>query len=339
MTSQHALTPEVLVPRIGDYLVERGFLKPEQLNHALEMQKTYRANGKNILLGDLLLELKLIERNRLDQAITEQIIQLRNALEESNRTLEQRVIQRTHELQVALNKLAELDKLKTNIIANISHELRTPLTHIKGYQELLLAGAMGDLSPEVSNTLVTIRRSTERLERLIEDLINFSQMSKGDVALRLIEADLNRMVANVLKHSQPKADEKNITLTAKLPDTPAVIRMDEEKISWVVLQLLDNAIKFTKPEGNVTVTIRQEPIGYRISVEDTGIGIPAEKMDEIFEPFHQLDGSSTRRYGGTGLGLSLVKQIIEAHHSQINVSSEVGKYSKFEFTLPFVNIE
>lgn len=339
MTSQHALTPEVLVPRIGDYLVERGFLKPEQLNHALEMQKTYRANGKNILLGDLLLELNFIERNRLDQAITEQIIQLRNALEESNRTLEQRVIQRTHELQVALNKLAELDKLKTNIIANISHELRTPLTHIKGYQELLLAGAMGDLSPEVSNTLVTIRRSTERLERLIEDLINFSQMSKGDVALRLIEADLNRMVANVLKHSQPKADEKNITLTAKLPDTPAVIRMDEEKISWVVLQLLDNAIKFTKPEGNVTVTIRQEPIGYRISVEDTGIGIPAEKMDEIFEPFHQLDGSSTRRYGGTGLGLSLVKQIIEAHHSQINVSSEVGKYSKFEFTLPFVNIE
>ena len=231
MTSQHALTPEVLVPRIGDYLVERGFLKPEQLIHALEMQKTYRANGKNILLGDLLLELNFIERNRLDQAITEQIIQLRNALEESNRTLEQRVIQRTHELQVALNKLAELDKLKTNIIANISHELRTPLTHIKGYQELLLAGAMGDLSPEVSNTLVTIRRSTERLERLIEDLINFSQMSKGDVALRLIEADLNRMVANVLKHSQPKADEKNITLTAKLPDTPAVIRMDEEKIS------------------------------------------------------------------------------------------------------------
>jgi len=339
MTSQHALTPEVLVPRIGDYLVERGFLKPEQLNHALEVQKTYRTNGKNILLGDLLLELKYIERNRLDQAITEQIIQLRNALEESNRTLEQRVIQRTHELQVALNKLAELDKLKTNIIANISHELRTPLTHIKGYQELLLAGAMGDLSPEVSNTLITIRRSTERLERLIEDLINFSQMSKGDVALRLVEADLNKMVANVLKHSQPKAEEKKIILTAHLPDTPAVIRMDEEKISWVVLQLLDNAIKFTKPEGTVTVAIRQEPIGYRISIEDTGIGIPAERMDEIFEPFHQLDGSSTRRYGGTGLGLSLVKQIIEAHHSKISVTSEVGKYSRFEFTLPFVNIE
>src|SRR5690606_35640309 len=146
----------------------------------LEMQKTYRANGKNILLGDLLLELNFIERNRLDQAISEQIIQLRNALEESNRTLEQRVIQRTHELQVALNKLAELDKLKTNIMANISTELRTPLPHFKGYQEPCLAGAIGDLSPEVSTTHVTIRRSTERLERLIEDLINFSQMSKGD---------------------------------------------------------------------------------------------------------------------------------------------------------------
>ncbi len=336
MTPQQALTPEVLVPRIGDYLVERGFLKPDQLTHALELQKAYRANGGNILLGDLLLELKYIDRNRLDQAITEQIIQLRNALEEANRTLEQRVIQRTHELQVALNKLAELDKLKSNIIANISHELRTPLTHIKGYQELLLAGAMGDLPAEVANTLKTIRRSTERLERLIEDLINFSQMSKGDVALKFVEVDLNKLVANVMKHSQPKADEKKIKLHALLPDAPAIIQVDEEKISWVVLQLLDNAIKFTPVEGSIAVTIQQEPIGYKVSIEDSGIGIPAEKMDEIFEPFHQLDGSSTRRYGGTGLGLSLVKQIIEAHHSQIKVSSELGKFARFEFTLPFV---
>jgi two-component system sensor histidine kinase/response regulator len=337
MTSQQPLTPESLVPRIGDYLVERGFLKPEQLNLALETQKQYRASGRNVLLGDLLLELQYIDRNKLDQAITEQIIQLRNALQEANRTLEQRVILRTQELQAALNKLAELDKLKSNIIANISHELRTPLTHIKGYQELLLAGAMGALTPEQDSTLKTIRRSTERLERLIEDLINFSQMSKGDVDLKVSEIDVKRMVTNVIKHSIPKAEEKRIRLQKNVPDEVTKTNADEEKISWVIMQLLDNAIKFTPEEGQVTVGVQKQPNGLLFQVEDTGIGIPADKVEDIFQPFHQLDGSSTRRYGGTGLGLSLVRQIVEAHQAKITVSSEVGKYARFSFLLPYLN--
>jgi len=337
MTSQQPLTPESLVPRIGDYLVERGFLKPEQLNNALDIQKEYRSSGRNVLLGDLLLELQYIDRNKLDQAITEQIIQLRNALQEANRTLEQRVILRTQELQAALNKLAELDKLKSNIIANISHELRTPLTHIKGYQELLLAGAMGALTAEQDSTLKTIRRSTERLERLIEDLINFSQMSKGDVDLKVSEIDVKRMVTNVIKHSIPKAEEKHIKLQKIVPDEAVKANADEEKISWVIMQLLDNAIKFTPEEGQVTVGVLKQPNGLLFQVEDTGIGIPADKVEDIFQPFHQLDGSSTRRYGGTGLGLSLVRQIVEAHQAKITVSSEVGKYARFSFLLPYLN--
>ena len=336
MTSQLALTPEILVPRIGDYLVEQGYLTPEQLAHALQTQKEYRQKGQTILLGDLLLKLNMIDRSHLDQVITEQIIQLRTALEESNRTLENRVNQRTQELQEALTKLADLDKLKSNIIANISHELRTPLTHIKGYQELLLAGAMGPLNPDQDSTLKTIRRSTERLEHLIEDLINFSQMSEGDVALRLINLDVSRMITNVLKHSTAKAEEKKIELKIKQPDEPAFIRADEEKVTWVMNQLLDNAIKFTPENGHVNLTVEKDTKGIRFCVEDSGIGIPAEKLEDIFQPFHQLDGSSTRRYCGTGLGLSLVRQIVEAHHSHINVVSEPGKYTRFSFVLPSI---
>jgi signal transduction histidine kinase len=132
-----------------------------------------------------LLELGLIDRQTLDQAITEQIMQLRAALQETNRQLEQRVQERTAELQNALNKLSELNQLKSNIVANISHELRTPLTHIKGYLELLIAELMGPLSPEQVGALEVMQRSTERLERQIEDLILFSIASRGEFSLRL----------------------------------------------------------------------------------------------------------------------------------------------------------
>lgn len=334
MTQQIPITPEILVPRLGDYLVEKRLVSNEQLEQALTMQNRLKTTGRTVLLGELLVEMRFIERSDLNRSITEQIMQLRNALQDANRTLEQRVIQRTIELQDALNKLAELDKLKSNIIANISHELRTPLTHIKGYQELLLAGAMGDLTPDQESTLKTIRKSTDRLERLIEDLINFSQISKGEISLKLIRLEMPRLVQNVIKHSSIKADEKNIKLIATQDDQLRAVQGDEEKISWVIMQLIDNAIKFTPENGSVTVSMQDKPQGVLIAVQDTGIGIPADKLNEIFEPFHQLDGSSTRRYGGTGLGLSLVRQIIQAHRSDIQVSSEPGRYSRFEFLLP-----
>lgn len=334
MTQQPTLTPEILVPKIGDYLVEKGLLSADKLSHALSVQKQMKSAGKNILLGDLLIELGYIGRKSLDQSITEQIAQYRNALQEANRTLEQRVIQRTIELQEALNKLSELDKLKSNIIANISHELRTPLTHIKGYQELLLAGAMGELNPEQESTLKTIRRSTDRLERLIEDLINFSQISRGEISLKKSNLDLNRVVQNVLIHTKMKAEDKHITLAANIAKDLVTVEADEEKISWVIMQLLDNAIKFTPENGQVTIELTNEIQGVLIAVQDTGIGIPADKINEIFEPFHQLDGSSTRKFGGTGLGLSLVRQIIEAHHTKIKVTSVPGKTTRFEFWLP-----
>lgn len=332
--TQMPITPEILVPKIGDYLVEKKCISPEQLTHALLVQRELKASGKSVLLGELLIELGYVDRKKLDQSITEQIVQLRNALEEANRTLEQRVIQRTIELQEALNKLSELDKLKSNIIANISHELRTPLTHIKGYQELLLAGAMGDLNPEQESTLKTIRRSTERLERLIEDLINFSQISRGEISLRLGRVEMPRVVENVLNHSMLKAEDKHIEIEKKFADNLLAVNVDEEKISWVIMQLIDNAIKFTAENGRITVRMENQINGVLVAVEDTGIGIAADKINEIFEPFHQLDGSSTRRFGGTGLGLSLVRQIIQAHHTKITVISEPGKGSKFEFLLP-----
>ena len=333
MTTSPTLTPESLVPRLGDYLIEKKLINQAQLDRALEYQQELRNAGQNLLLGQILIDLGYVNRSRLDAAITEQIMQLRAALQEQNRQLEVRVQERTAELRIAYEKLSELSQLKSNIIANISHELRTPLTHIKGYVELILAGMLGPLTVDQSGAVEVIQKSTNRLERLVEDLIHFSVASKGEFSLDLAAVNLNSVLSAVMSRSQSKADEKQIHLACSLPDVPLQVKADAEKISWVLLELVDNAVKFTPEGGSVAISAEMKTGFVTVSVTDTGIGIAPESLDEIFEPFHQLDGSSTRHYGGTGLGLALVRQIVDAHGARIHVHSQAGQGSVFEIDL------
>ena len=328
------LTPEVLVPRLGEYLVHRGLITEADLRKALDHQLEKQRVGERLLLGQALMDLNLLTRKQIDQAVTEQIIQLRNALEDANRFLERRVAERTAELQDALRKLSELSQMKANFVANISHELRTPLTHVKGYLELLTTESLGPLSAEQKNALKISQRAAGRLESLIDNLILFSLAARGEMTLRLAPVNLNKVAEEIISYSRTKAADRNVALTFNSrPDIPSV-QADEEKISWAILQLIDNAIKFTPSGGQVILSIEPESETLIIvSVADTGIGIPASRMSEIFEPFHQLDASSTRKYGGTGLGLALVRDIVSAHGSAIEVESEEGKGTRFHFPL------
>ena len=336
MTAQ--LTPEVLVPRLGEYLVQQGMLTPVGLQQALIYQNQKQKAGVHCLLGQALEDLNLLTRPQIDQAVTEQIIQLRNALEDANRFLERRVAERTSELQEALRKLSELSQMKANFVANISHELRTPLTHVKGYLELLETETLGVLNEEQKNAVQVSQRASGRLESLIDSLILFSMAARGEMTLQSAPVDLNKVAEEIINYSRAKADDRNVILLFKpqvdIPDVQA----DKEKISWAILQLVDNAIKFTPSRGQVSLSIEQESKALiMVSVMDTGIGIPASRIGEVFEPFHQLDASSTRRYGGTGLGLALVREIVSAHGSVIEVQSEEGKGSRFRFPLLVVN--
>jgi len=286
------------------------------------------------LLGQALVDLGLVNRVQLDHSVTIQIIQLRNALEDANLMLEHRVQERTAELQEALRKLSELSQMKANFIANISHELRTPLTHIKGYLELLSTDTLGVLDNEQRNAVEVSQRSASNLESLIDSLILFSQASRGEMSLHLGAVDIDKAASEVIKYSSAKAATRDIDLVYEPSDQLPLVQADEEKISWAILQLLDNAIKFTPPGGRVVLSIRPETENIvMISVKDTGIGIRADRLGEIFEPFHQLDSSSTRRYGGTGLGLALVRDILNAHGSIIEVESVENQGSEFRFPL------
>ena len=328
------LTPEMLIPRMGEYIVQKGMVSEANLQKALAYQQEQIKQGKPFLLGQALMELNMLDRDTLDQVVTEQLIQLRSALQSSHRNLEQRVKERTSDLNEALQRLSELSKMKANFVANISHELRTPLTHVKGYVELLITESLGPISEDQRRALLVSQRATTKLESLIEDIIMFSLASRGEMSMKLDNADIGRIVSLAAKSALSKAEERGVQIIAVVPENIPAVQADPEKIGWVVNQLLDNGIKFTPAGGSVVIALKEEGVNLVIlSVTDTGIGIPSSRLSEVFEPFHQLDASSTRHFGGTGLGLALVRQIVEGHGSLLDIQSVEGKGSTIKFPL------
>jgi len=328
------LSPEMLVPRMGEYLVAKGVITEDQLKKALDYQIKQAEQGEPVLLGQALVDLQYLDRVELDTAVTEQILQLRSALQAANRTLEQRVRERTHELRKALDRVSELSEMKSNFISNISHELRTPLTHVKGYIELLIGGDLGPITEEQKRALQVSQESTSRLENLIEDLIMVSMISRGELNIKYEDMDIGRIANLIVKAHKEKAERRGVDLTAEIGENIPLVQGDPQKIGWVLGHLIDNGIKFTSKSGSIKVSVMREGENLVIvSVSDTGIGIHADQLKDVFEPFYQLDGSSTRKYGGTGLGLSLVRQIIEGHGSMIEVQSTEGQGTLFKFPL------
>jgi signal transduction histidine kinase len=334
MAHKLQLTPEMLVSKLGDALVHAGRISEMDLQKALAYQQDQLEHEGSYLLGQALLDLNLIDRATLDEAVTEQIIQLRSALQAANRNLELRVQERTAELQEALQRLSELSQMKANFVASISHELRTPLTHVKGYLELMITESLGPLTEEQRHALAISQKSAGKLESMIGDLIMFSLASRGEMSMKQESMDIERIANLSVKTAAQKAEARGVDVQTVVDHALPHVQGDSEKIAWVLNHLLDNAIKFTPSGGHVILSLKEEGTNLlMVSVTDTGIGIPSHRLAEIFEPFHQLDDSSTRKVGGAGLGLSLVRQIVEAHGSLLDVQSAEGKGTTFKFPL------
>jgi signal transduction histidine kinase len=334
VSSEHPpLSPEILVPRLGESLVEAGKITPQQLDQALKYQNEQKAGGRHLRLGQALRDLGFIDAESLEEAITVQILQLQDALRLANQELERRVEERTRDLQVALDRVTELNQVKANFIANVSHELRTPLTLMKGYLDIVGDQGFGSLTAKQAEAIKTMQASEERLEKLIEDLILFSYSERGQLTLEFAPTSIPELLGVIVQNARFKAQSAQVSIKVKCPPDLPKVNCDPHKISWVIGELVNNAIKFTPKGGLVYVEAACSGKMVNIAVTDTGIGIPVERESELFEPFHQLDGSSTRKYGGTGLGLALCNRIVAAHGSGIRVRSIAGKGSRFEFSL------
>lgn len=330
-------SPEMLVPRLGEYLIDQGYITHEELGQALQIQKKLAHAGEKVLTGELLIKLGCISREDLDRAITQHVLQLQAALTYNNDRLEQQVRDRTIQLQNTLMKLSELNRLKQNFISNVSHELRMPMQFLIGYLDLLNNGHLGQLTEEQTAALGSMLKAGNQLKGLIENLLQFSKAVANDIPLNLEQLTLDMPVKTAVSQSIAKAQTLNIALKKKLAAQLPPVIADNEKITWVVEQFLDNAIKFTPSGGKIKIITAPNNGNVIVKVIDSGPGIPQSRIDEIFEPFHQLDGSTTRHHGGTGLGLALARSIVEAHGSTIQVDSYVGQGSCFSFALPALN--
>ncbi len=251
-----------------------------------------------------------------------------------NAQLFEHVSRRNAELSQANQHLQELDRLKGDFLNAASHELRTPLASIIGYSEFLEDGMGGPLTPEQQDYLQEIQHGAMRLQRLVDDLLDFARLEAGGYVLDRQDADLRDAISEVARSLVPQASAKGIDLCLELPETPLEVRMDPRRIEQVLLNLVGNALKFTPAGGTVRIGAHATDDGARVVVADSGIGIPEEQLPRLFEKFYQVDPSTTRSYGGTGLGLSIAKALVEAHGGAIGVESELSRGSRFWFTVP-----
>ena len=229
----------------------------------------------------------------------------------------------------------ELDKMKTDFISVVSHELRTPLTSIKGYTDLLLSDAAGDMSELQHEFLSIIQTSTTRLTNLINDILDISRIESGRIEIRHEPVDYRKIVADILRLMKTAADEKRIALEATLPASMPPVCGDADKVTQVLTNLVGNALKYTPVDGRVSISLEVAgDASVTTCVADTGIGISAEDQKRLFQKFFRADNSSTREAGGTGLGLVIAKTLVELLGGAIWVDSDPGRGSRFFFTLP-----
>jgi signal transduction histidine kinase/DNA-binding NarL/FixJ family response regulator len=236
-------------------------------------------------------------------------------------------------LQQSNLELKEMDRLKSDLLANVSHELRTPLTAIQGYTEALQEGLLGEVTDAAREALSVIERNIRRLISLINELLSYTRLTSRKFELELRAFDLEataRQVAGTLLDSQGPGVHLSVTADPELPS----VWGDPYRISQVVENLLTNALKFTPPGGRVGVRLRRRAERVEVAVTDTGIGIPEKEQPRVFERFYQVESSSTRKFGGIGLGLSIVRQILDAHGCAIHLESTPGEGTTFTFSLP-----
>jgi signal transduction histidine kinase len=249
------------------------------------------------------------------------------------RELEAKVAERTQQLQQLYDQAQAASRLKSQFLAIMSHELRTPLVAVLGYTELIIEGAFGAPTDEQAEALRCLRRRSQELLELIDSTLDVGQLEAGTVPITLTTVDVKALLETVQIETESLPKKPNVRLEWDVPPSLPILRTDPAKVKMILKNLIGNAMKFTE-EGKVAVQAHPHANGAEIAVSDTGIGIDPELLPVIFEPFRQGDGSSTRRYGGVGLGLYIVRRLADLLEARVTVESQPGHGSTFRVWLP-----
>ena len=253
-----------------------------------------------------------------------------------NARLHDEIRQHVQDLQVAYDEVRKLDELKSAFIRNVSHELRTPLALIEGYIELLLDEQMGELQPEQLKALSLVADKSSDLNRLVNDIISLQTIGAMGFDMELLNT--SALVADAVEALRPKGDKAGIQLVLSVVSEAEALQVqgDARRLNQVLNHLLDNAVKFSPNGGVVSLALERESEMVVIQVKDEGIGLSRDQLDRVFDRFYQVDGSATRHFGGAGLGLALVKEVVEAHGGAVWAESEgiAGKGCTFTLCLP-----
>ena len=290
------------------------------------------------------LELLVFSGHRAQLASTMQVASVRENYRE--------LAEKNEALKTSYEELKQLDQLKSTFLATVSHELRTPLTSILGYAEMLESGAAGALSDGQAEFLKTIRGKADQLLGLISSLLDLGRLEAKNLELHNEEVDARALLSDVGSTIVPTANRRNVALDIKVADGTPKLWGDPVRLRQILLNLADNALKFSHEGGEVVLGAESGdleaagPSGLGaalfiasrpavvLTVRDTGVGIPEENLSRIFDAFYQIDAGTTRAHGGAGLGLSIVKQLVDGHEGKIEVTSTLGEGTIFTVTLP-----
>lgn len=251
----------------------------------------------------------------------------------SQQELEIKVEERTRQLTQALEEVKKISTRKSDFISSVSHELRTPLTSIKGYAAILLAGKLGAVPEEIKTRLEKINRHSDELVHMVNDLLDISRIESGKVDMKMESLELKTVTDKVFDLLSEQLKTKNISFSSDIPESCQNILADRGQIERVFINLVGNALKFTPQNGRINVSAHCVNKTVQIDVSDTGFGIPEDAQESIFEEFYRVENTINQEVKGTGLGLTLVKHIIEAHRGKIWVKSKLGEGATFSFTL------
>jgi signal transduction histidine kinase len=273
---------------------------------------------------------ELQQQNRDFVKILGELEEKREELEKVN----QQLSETNRELNEANAKLRELSEMKEEFLALTTHDLRSPLTVISGVISFFTSGRLGELSPEQKNMVSMMERNTQNLIELVNDLLDASKLESGTIRLDVASIDMRGVLDELREAMEPLAKEKGIELVETLPADLPLVEADRAKLRRIILNLLSNALKFTRKGGRIEVRVERQDDRVRISVSDTGVGIAPDDLARLFDKYEQARSRATRGEKGTGLGLYITRQLLELHGSKIKVESEVGRGSTFSFTLP-----